>query len=73
MELLELLLLLLIHWRAGLGLLAGVLAAFLLAGLAGGGGAATAIVTILLGLGAGMLWQLGHERSKHERPDDETR
>jgi hypothetical protein len=58
----ELGLLLIVYWRMGLGLLAGCLAAFLLAALAGGLGPAVAIVTVLLGLGGGMLWQIRHDR-----------
>ena len=58
----ELALQLIVYWRMGLGLLAGCLAAFLLAALAGGLAPAVAIVTVLLGLGGGMLWQIEHDR-----------
>jgi hypothetical protein len=69
----ELGLLLVVHWRIGLGLLTGCLAAFLLTLLAGGLGSAAAIVTVLLGLGGGMLWQITYERSKHEGSSPEKR
>jgi hypothetical protein len=67
MEALEFLFHLIVMWRVGLPVLAAGLIALILASLIPGFGAAAGIVAVLLGLGAGMLWQIGYERSKHER------
>jgi hypothetical protein len=67
MDALELLFHLIVWWRVGLSVLAAGLLALVLASLIPEFGGIAGIVAVLLGFGAGMLWQIGHERSKQER------
>jgi len=68
MDALELLLRLVIAWRIGLAVLGAGMLAFVLSGLIPGFGGVAGIVFVLLGFGAGALWQIAYERSQNERP-----
>ncbi len=66
MDALELLLNLIVAWRIGLAVVGAGVLAFVLSGLIPGFGGVAGIVFVLLGFGAGGLWQISHERSKQQ-------